>query len=143
MQIILERFADTPFGVFGRICLDETIGHFCYTVERPWLNNEPGRSCIPIGEYPLRLRESPVVARSTNDEFGVGWEVCEVPGRTFIMIHPANRAAELEGCIAPGKILGCINREWAVLHSRAAFTELMAALPTDQEHTITIRWRQP
>lgn len=135
VHITLDRFADTPFGTFGRISVGPLT---LYTVERPWEGNAPEVSCIPEGTYPLRLRPSPVVHRTSGGRYREGWEVCDVPGRTLIMIHPANRGVELAGCIAPGKGLGYTSGEWAVTNSRDAFEELMRAIPAG-EHTITIR----
>ena len=44
------------------------------------------------------------------------------------IIHVANKATELAGCIAPGKGLGTVSGEWAVLNSGGAFNELMILL---------------
>lgn len=136
MHVTIDRFADTPMGTFGRLTME---GFACYTVERPWAGNAPEISCIPDGTYPLRLRESPIVHRASGGEFSKGWEICDVPGRSLIMIHPANEYRELQGCLAPGRALGWVNGVWAVTSSRDAFGELMRLLPQDQEHTITIR----
>ncbi|MFA0092904.1 DUF5675 family protein, partial [Vibrio sp. 10N.261.49.A11] len=48
--------------------------------------------------------------------------------RTHILIHKANRAAQLEGCIAPGMDFGVVNNEWAVINSGTAFDYFMAHL---------------
>lgn len=55
------------------------------------------------------------------------WVVQDVPGRSEIKIHVANRAKQLRGCIAPGLGLGCVEYEWAVIQSAAAFQQLMEA----------------
>ena len=65
-----------------------------YTVERPWLDNEPYVSCIPAGTYKAFARVSP-----SN---GNVIELMDVPGRTFIQFHVANWAWQLEGCIGVG-----------------------------------------
>jgi hypothetical protein len=65
----------------------------CYTIELPWLGNQRRVSCVPEGEYYLQKRYSP--------KFGWHLYLQNVPGRDFILIHPANDAAtELLGCIA-------------------------------------------
>ncbi len=66
----------------------------CKTIELPWRQNTPRRSCIPEGQYTLQKRYS----------FKFKWHfiVLAVPNRSAILIHPANNAAlELKGCIAP------------------------------------------
>lgn len=133
MHITIDRFADTPMGTFGRL----VAGDFaCYTVELPWEGNAPHVSCIPTGTYPLRLRPSPIVQRTSGHE--QGWEVCDVPGRKLIMLHVANTMDDLEGCIGVGKGLGFVAGKWAVTNSKTAFSELMRTLPPG-EHAITIR----
>ncbi len=57
-----------------------------------------------------------------------GWEVMDVPKRTYIMLHPANIADELGGCIAPGLGLGTLHGRWAVTGSLAAFERVMGYL---------------
>jgi hypothetical protein len=81
-----------PTGTNGVLYLDGV--RQCYTIELPWLNNEPRRSCIPEGRYRLKRRYSP--------RFNHHLQVLDVPGRDFILLHPANYALkELAGCIAP------------------------------------------
>lgn len=63
------------------------------TIELPWRDNKKGVSCVPEGIYELKKRYS---AR-----FGHHILVDKVPGREFVLFHPANNAmAELAGCIA-------------------------------------------
>lgn len=66
----------------------------CHTIELPWLQNRRNVSCIPEGRYALRKRVTP--------KHGLHLLVVDVPGRSGILIHPANYAkTELRGCIAP------------------------------------------
>lgn len=109
----------------------------CYTVERPWLNNKKSESCVPEGEYKLIPHNSP--------RFGYCYAIeCESLGvgvtkglRTHILIHKANTPDELEGCIAPGKAFGYVNRQWAVVDSTSAFNDLIQEL-AGEEHTLII-----
>lgn len=131
----LTRFAYTPFGTFGRLVVN---GKEVYTIERPWLGNQSNVSCIPEGTYVMRQRDSGVVARSTGQAYKRGWEVTDVPGRSFIMIHPGNTMDDLQGCIAPGKALSSMGGKWSVSSSRPAFDELMVALSGQDEWTLII-----
>lgn len=131
----LVRWAYTPHGTFGTM----TVGSYsCYIVERPWAANKPRESCIPEGIYPLRMRESPVVQRTTQGRFRQGWEVCNVPNRTFIMLHPGNTMDDLQGCLAPGKDIGLVKGKWAVTSSQIAFAELMAELEKQNDWDLHI-----
>lgn len=134
-DIRLQRFAYTPNGTFGRLVVE---GKEFYTVERPWKDNQSNVSCIPEGTYSLRMRDSGVVTRSTGGAYSRGWEVTNVKGRSFIMIHPGNTVDDLQGCIAPGKQLGVVNGKWAVASSRPAFDELMKLLAGQDEWNLTI-----
>ena len=106
MELILKRFY-FPGGTNGILYYNEK--QFCKTIELPWLNNEPKRSCIPEGKYRLSTRFS--------KKFNLHLLVNGVPGRDLILIHPANDAAkELKGCIAPvqhitGEGKGTISRK--------------------------------
>lgn len=91
MHVMLYRTYGA-YGVNGELYIDAALE--CYTIELPWLNNSPNRSCIPEGTYVLKERYS--------QKHGRHLEVTGVKGRSFILIHPANNAlAELKGCIAP------------------------------------------
>ena len=70
----------------------------CYTIELPWMDNQPRISCIPEGRYSLKKRYS---LKFKQHLFVEG-----VEGRDVILIHPANDALrELKGCIAPVSVL--------------------------------------
>lgn len=70
----------------------------CYTIELPWMDNQPRISCIPEGRYSLKKRYS---LKFKQHLFVEG-----VEGRDVILIHPANDAfKELKGCIAPVSVL--------------------------------------
>lgn len=121
--VTLTRYAYLPEGVFGRMVLPS--GHTLFTCEQPWNGNQQRVSCIPSGQYMTAMRTSPVVQRSSGGEFQRGWEVLDVPNRTFIMIHPANWPHELQGCISVGKTMGVIAGKYGVGQSRDAFREFM------------------
>ncbi|HMK03284.1 MAG TPA: DUF5675 family protein [Ferruginibacter sp.] len=70
----------------------------CYTIELPWLNNQPQHSCIPEGRYRVIMRYS--------KKHKTHMQLPQVQDRALILIHPANDALkELKGCIAPVSIL--------------------------------------
>jgi len=79
-------------GTNGILTIDNSFQ--CYTIELPWRENLPQVSCVPEGRYELKRRYS--------SRFKAHLWVCGVPGRSLILLHPANDATkELEGCIAP------------------------------------------
>jgi Family of unknown function (DUF5675) len=72
-----------------------------FSGELPWLNNMRKISCVPVGEYEIRIVQSP--------KFGRVYQLQEVPKRSHVLIHPANFMGDsvtwdtqLQGCIALG-----------------------------------------
>ena len=65
---------------------------YTWCLERPWLDNTPYLSCIPYGSY--------LVAPDDTGRFRY-FRFMDVPMRTDIEFHGANRVEELLGCIAP------------------------------------------
>lgn len=87
----------------------------CFTIELPWKENARNISCIPDGRYELKLWYT--------NRFKHHLLVKDVPGRSGILIHPANDALkELEGCIAPVMHLTGIGTG---LYSRKALDKLL------------------
>jgi hypothetical protein len=108
-----------------------------HTVERPWVpvpDNLCGHqqtSCIGVGLYKLEPRETEARGKHyivSNPALGVYRMPADVPlncyGRSLVLIHAANWAHELMGCIAPGKSRAMTNGEWGVVDSRAALNEI-------------------
>lgn len=135
-MLVLNR-GYLPFGTFGQLVLEN--GAKFATVERPWLNNQPGRSCFPEGEYTLRLRSSPVVQRTSKGKYPKGFEVSNIPGRSLCMLHVANFPTDVEGCIGIGKEIVVIGGTLAVNNSIASFTELMEYLLLRDTWTLRVQ----
>ncbi|MGH2506667.1 MAG: DUF5675 family protein [Ktedonobacteraceae bacterium] len=81
-----------------------------YSIELPWRSNYPDLSCIPPGEYELRLYISPKHGKTFcfhNPVLGVWALPAMIPanivgGRSLAEIHAANWADQLLGCTALG-----------------------------------------
>ncbi len=139
MIVTLRRWGHTPHGTFG----DLTVGvswdkaFECYTVERPWIDNERFISCIPCGTYPLRP------CHYNQGDYAT-WEVCGVLERDEIKIHIGNTIDDLLGCIAPGTGLGWLRgrttnlMRWAVVNSRSAHDYFMRAMDPYDEAVIIV-----
>lgn len=102
-------------GTFGIILVD---GQILYTVERPWLNNAPGTSCIPEGSYKCE-------PRWYNGGGYQAVEVTNVPKRTHILFHIGNTMNDSAGCILVNSRLGYIDNMWAGVSSRVGFNTFM------------------
>lgn len=131
--MLLERFAYLADCVMGRLMFG---GDSVWTIERPWLQNKPWESCIPDGEYALNPYSS--------SKYPNVWQVADVPGRTHILIHAANYADQLAGCIAPGTSRS-IREPWdeergcAVWNSRKACKRVFEYLASQDAPRLTVQ----
>jgi hypothetical protein len=101
-------------------------GNFsCVTLERSVNGDHPA---IPAGTYAMGYAMHHGKYRCP--------EVLDVPGRTAIHIHVANRCAELLGCIAVGENVSPDSD--AIEHSQAAFDRLMQYLEGVETWTLDI-----
>jgi hypothetical protein len=117
------------------------------TVEQPWKDNLIGHSCVPVGSYTVSPHVSPTKGNVYILDGPAQNVYAEDPpppgGRSLILIHVANCAVELEGCIAPGLSRGVLNLRGAerngVLGSRAALDQLLELL-AGETHTLSVAW---
>jgi hypothetical protein len=86
----------------------------------------PFKSCIPEGVYQAEKYSSP--------KYPDVWELKDVPERTHILIHAANWAKDVQGCIGPGMEW---DGAWGVSHSQNAMTILRTLLPDEFEINVT------
>jgi hypothetical protein len=130
--VVIYRFTTSDQGTFGVVMLGERF--MGYSLELPWRDNAPNVSCIPAGEYEVERRYSPAFKRTT-------YHLLNVQGRSYILIHPANFAGDVEkgwqshlqGCITLGIEMGSApnkfgNRQKCVFQSLRAVTKLENAL---------------
>lgn len=103
----------------------------CPTLELPWRENHRNVSCIPAGDYKVKIRISP--------RYGQVYWVTEVPNRSFILIHSGNWAGDVKkgykthvnGCILLGQRRGLLVGQWAVLNSRITVKRFMLKLAAE------------
>ena len=126
----LWRFPSIQDGTFG-VLLDNSFP-FCLTLERSWIFNFKGISCIPDGYYTCRRVDSP--------KFGNTFEVCNVLGRTEILFHVGNIDEDSHGCIILGEQFEPLNSKNAVLSSGKAFKEFLQRTEGIDEFSFCIKW---
>ena len=139
MDLYLNRFYSDHNGTSGILYLDEKP--FCYTTERPWLENQRAISCIPEGKYPVRFREDPTPLtmkyRNKYDFFSFHLEIQNVKNRSGIYIHIGNKPSDVRGCVAVGLSAGDIGSNY-VISSRKAFKKLYGILKTDLTKSLPV-----
>lgn len=121
-QVWLFRTSTSNQGTEGILATD---GFFCKTLELPWRDNKRSISCIPAGEYIVKIRKSP--------KYGSIYWITNVEGRTWILIHSGNFAGDISkgfkthvnGCILLGKKHGFLGKQRAILSSRITIRKFM------------------
>ena len=127
--LTLKRVAADAQGTYG-VLIDSTRP-FAVTLERPWLDNQRSVSCIPPGTYTCARKQSP--------RFGNTFEITGVPGRSHILFHAGNTAADTEGCVLVAEEFTTMRGGMAVGSSRRGFSELMAKLAGQEGFTLVIK----
>ena len=113
LLIIRETF--TEVSIIGNLYLNGEW--LCDTLENPYLDNQRNISCIPEGQYKVRLRTAKESA--TRDYLHL--LVQDVPNRDFVLVHIGNKSSDSRGCVLVG-----IGREQDfVKNSRLAMELLM------------------
>lgn len=141
MKITLLRVAhNSEFGTLGILTVG---GKQFYTVEQDWENNQPNISCIPNGEYYLQPYDSQRFGKCYimhNESLGVAKYRTRTSARFGCLMHSANTASQLRGCIAPGLAFGMIDGQLGVTSSRKAMMQIAEVLgrETTRPHTIHI-----
>ena len=127
--MILKRVTKSPDIPTYGVLLNEGVP-FALTLERPWLENVPNVSCIPAGHYRAIRHLSP--------KFGETFWVQDVPGRSEILFHKGNIAADSHGCILVGESFNYVLGEQGITASKEGFKEFMTILEGRNEFTIDI-----
>jgi hypothetical protein len=151
MKLILNRDYNHETCTMGTLFFQTPAQDFlCQTMERPWVPQSgsnggfPGRSCVPRGTYRLMRHNSeahPYTWALVNSDL----DVIHYPdklrplSRCLVLIHVANYARELRGCIAPGYGRGDSEGEKMVTQSRRAMLDIKRLLPWTDEHILEIR----
>lgn len=120
-------------GTFGELFNATTAERICVTVECPWLNNQPGKSCTPAGDYTVEAHVSPKFGQCLIISAPTLSVTKEGPSlRTHCLFHAANLASQLQGCVAPGERFGVVNDDWAVLNSQKMLQKLLVLVGNDK-----------
>ena len=96
INLLIIRDTFTEESTIGELFLNGE--RMCDTLENPYINNERNISCIPEGEYKVRLR----LARESATRDYLHLLVQDVPNRDWILFHRGNSAKDTSGCILVG-----------------------------------------
>lgn len=129
-RLILNRFAAEHRQTLGEFVYNGQV--ICKTIELPWKDNDRGKSCIPRGTYDVIRRWSP--------KYGEHFHILDVPDRHYILIHAANYARQLRGCIGVGQDHKDIDKDGMrdVTNSKATMKMLLSTLPRESFKLLVI-----
>jgi hypothetical protein len=96
INLLILRDTFTDKSTIGELFLNSEF--MCDTLENPYINNERNISCIPEGEYKVRIR----VARESATRDYVHLLIQDVPNRDYILFHRGNSAKDTSGCVLVG-----------------------------------------
>jgi len=137
MHMTITRQAMDSTATLSRIIIDDQE---FWGIEKPWRNNSPSISSIPIGHYALVQYKSP---RFGNTWAFVGGTVSvrksKTSDRFACLIHKGNYGKDVQGCLAIGSSVGK-GKQLAVTSSKLAFDKLSDMLYDEPYHTAEIGW---
>ena len=96
INLLLIRDMFTDKSTIGELFINGE--RFCDTLELPWKDNQRSISCIPEGQYKVRMR----LPRESATRDYIHLLVKDVPSRDYILFHIGNTAKDTRGCILVG-----------------------------------------
>jgi len=127
---LIRLESNKDYGTLGIIRMGGEV--FCCTLEPPDNENRNFISCIPPGSY--------ICQRYYSNKYGWTYQVMDVYGRTYILIHPGNSLRNTLGCILVGETFGKLaNADRAVLNSGKTFKAFMNKMNDMPEFVLIIK----
>jgi len=96
INLLILRDTFTDNSTIGELFLNGE--RMCDTLELPYRDNQRSVSCIPTGEYKVRLR----YPRESATRDYLHLLVQDVKDRSYILFHRGNSAKDTRGCILVG-----------------------------------------
>ena len=115
VNLLIIRDTFTDISTIGNLYLDGEW--LCDTLELPYLDNQRNISCIPTGQYEVRLR----LPRESATRDYIHLLVKDVKDRDYILFHIGNSAKYTRGCV----LVGIGTEQDFVKNSRLAMELLM------------------
>lgn len=115
IKLLLVRDTFTKESTIGELFINGE--RICDTLENPWLDNQRRISCIPEGEYPVRLR----YPKESGTKEYLHLLVQDVPDRDMVLVHIGNLPSHTQGCL----LVGLGTQQNVVNNSRLAMDLLM------------------
>ena len=96
VNLLIIRDTFTEVSTIGNLYLDGEW--LCDTLELPYLDNQRNISCIPAGQYKVRLR----LPRESATKDYLHLLVQDVTDRSLVLFHVGNKSSDTRGCVLVG-----------------------------------------
>ena len=114
INLLIIRDMFTEESTIGELFLNGE--RMCDTLELPYKDNQRNISCIPAGEYKVRLR----LPRESATRDYIHLLIQDVSDRDYILFHRGNSAKDTRGCVLVG-----IGSEQDVVHNSTLAMDLL------------------
>lgn len=114
LALTLNRTIKTDQITLGELSRDDTQQQIGVTLELPWNDNIPDKSCIPTGVYTCAPHSS-VLHPNT-------YQITGVADRSEVLIHIGNFLRDTLGCVLLGAYTGADGL--SIIHSTDAMNRL-------------------
>ena len=114
VNLLIIRDMFTEESTIGELFLNGE--RMCDTLELPYKDNQRNISCIPAGEYKVRLR----LPRESATRDYMHLLVKDVKDRDYILFHIGNSAKDTRGCVLVG-----LGSEQDVVHNSTLAMDLL------------------
>ena len=118
VNLLILRDTFTDVSTIGNLYLNGEW--LCDTLELPYKDNQRSISCIPAGQYKVRMR----YPRESATRDYLHLLIQDVPNRDFILVHIGNKSSDTRGCV----LVGIGTEQDFVKNSRLAMELLMKEL---------------
>ena len=115
IELLLVRDTFSENSTLGELSLNGV--RICDTLENPWKDNIRNISCIPEGEYDVRLR----YPRESGTRDYLHLLIKGVPDRSYVLVHIGNFVHQTKGCV----LVGLSSSQDVVNNSKLAMDLLM------------------
>jgi hypothetical protein len=129
----LVRVAQSLIATYGVLIQGSTP--FAVTLERPWLKNQEGLSCITAGVYECVRGQHRLASMDHDFET---FEITGVPGRSKILFHKGNVPEDSHGCVLVGEAFNPVLGKPGITESGHGFDELMQLLRMTDRFPLSI-----
>lgn len=127
-ELTLKRFATNGDATLGLLSVNNVF--FCFTLEDEHREEKvAGETRIPAGRYKLeKTFESSLLNRMKENWYKGDWipTITDVPGFSYIRIHPGNTEKHTDGCPLVG--YSADSKSFTIGNSRNAFIDLIKRL---------------